>query len=143
MNTYGYVGGNPLGYVDPKGLFLVATPPAMTAIEGFITTIGGAVIINEMFNSTGSVTDNIADMPAANDDQMCSKPKEDGDDDDFCSKMRKTLQTLLRQIMIAKNSGIHYDVSEYNRSARMFNLLCSSSGGSNLPNNNNPLFPIF
>lgn len=105
LNTYAYVGGNPLSFIDPKGLCLedaciVEGVLALCARFPTQCAIGAAAIVEAGTDAINSAGKAIADL--------C---KSDNDNGDECSK-------LIEKINIAKN-GI----------ARRFRQLAENAGG--------------
>ena len=123
MNTYGYVGGNPLRYVDPEGKFLgvIFNPVTVTAIGLTLAIIAADHAINTS-PSMESVT--IGPFPGAT---TADKPEDAGrdaadeikdektcpndpNDPDRCTRIRRECK---RKCLDKNVPGLGFGTSEY------------------------------
>lgn len=104
INTYAYVGGNPVGYVDPLGLSHSLAFRGGWAIGGginyAITAITGVSLGVHIYNAINDDTSNL-DTDSASNDSCPGDPSGDPD----CDKINKEVQNAKNEFLKFKGIG--------------------------------------
>ncbi|MCX7099003.1 MAG: hypothetical protein NTV43_13960 [Methylococcales bacterium] len=127
LNTYVYVGGNPVNFIDPLGLFRgTGLPP-----QNLVSNPTGSIVrpIDIYFPPMGSKTDpkdlpnNVVKFPVkAKPTESCPSPDDDGDDP--CEEWLDELVAMSLSIRLGNVKIDDLTKQAFNNSVRMFKQSC-------------------
>jgi len=95
LNTYGYVGGNPINHSDSSGLFLDEAG-LQTALQGLATATG--ITTSTISATLGGIAGILYPKPAGEGSDVIPQQDCPPDNDDKCSKLIAEIQDVMKQL---------------------------------------------